>query len=271
MEIWYELVSQYTTCQLSFASDRLPALAGIISRFQEILGDVRLHGLWKKTLLQHLLWNRTWEKTSTPLRLAEAGAPSWSWASLQAAVSYPLSDLRLELVAHVLMTPRTKRTTEAIRLRLCLRAPMLKAICSHKLSFFEDPSNVGVFVHRIRMDMYVQYDGSRGDLDDIAVEADQEPPHRADESERECFRGPFYWIYFLFVSTPPVAGIILKRGRFAGHYARIGFFHGYGKFGAHTRDLGLYLENTHEIVEDDYHESHGGGIYTVTLVYIIAF
>jgi hypothetical protein len=48
--------------------------------------------------------------------------------------------------------------------------------------------------------MYVQYDGSPGDLDNIAVAADQEVPSQVEQSEGESegdsegesFHGPLY-------------------------------------------------------------------------------
>ncbi|KAF2676331.1 HET-domain-containing protein [Lentithecium fluviatile CBS 122367] len=74
---WYKLVSTYMSCQLTYEDDTLPAISGLAKRFNKILNDEYLAGLWKQDLPLALLWFR---KTSPKGKLKRT-APSWSWAS----------------------------------------------------------------------------------------------------------------------------------------------------------------------------------------------
>ncbi|KAH7115593.1 heterokaryon incompatibility protein-domain-containing protein, partial [Dactylonectria macrodidyma] len=76
---WSDLVQEYSTLQLKYESDRLPALAGIADIASRIISDQYLSGIWKANLSSGLLWN----PTKYPVKLSGvAGVPSWSWASV---------------------------------------------------------------------------------------------------------------------------------------------------------------------------------------------
>ncbi|KAH6957661.1 heterokaryon incompatibility protein-domain-containing protein, partial [Ilyonectria sp. MPI-CAGE-AT-0026] len=78
IEAWSDLVQEYSTLQLKYESDRLPALAGIADIASRIISDQYLSGIWKANLSSGLLWN----PTKYPVKLSGmAGVPSWSWAS----------------------------------------------------------------------------------------------------------------------------------------------------------------------------------------------
>ena len=95
---WEFILQAYCGRNLSRASDKLPALAGIAKHFAMRTGDTYLAGLWKSKLLYHLLWARdshfgSWVYTAAdvarprdPIR-----APSWSWASVDGNVRIPYS------------------------------------------------------------------------------------------------------------------------------------------------------------------------------------
>ncbi|PHH61197.1 hypothetical protein CDD81_678 [Ophiocordyceps australis] len=68
---WHMMVKSYTSRQLTFASDKLPALSGIASLTPQARTDQYLAGLWRKTLLVDLGWQ---------------SAPTWSWASINHGV-----------------------------------------------------------------------------------------------------------------------------------------------------------------------------------------
>jgi hypothetical protein len=85
---WAKLVSAYSALAITYSSDRLPALAGIIYTLQEITGDVCYAGLWKNHFLNGLLWYPEGAKMPTKYR-----APSWSFAALDGHISY-FVDLR---------------------------------------------------------------------------------------------------------------------------------------------------------------------------------
>lgn len=79
------LIRDYRTTSLTYPSDRLPAISGLISRVAKAVGDASSQGLWKESLYYDLLW-----KTPSPssLRFRNVIAqrssldnvnPSWSW------------------------------------------------------------------------------------------------------------------------------------------------------------------------------------------------
>ncbi|EQB45372.1 hypothetical protein CGLO_15766 [Colletotrichum gloeosporioides Cg-14] len=78
------VVTPYSGRKLTFQADKLVALSAISRVFQERVDDEFLAGLWRRELVHDLSWNRS--------RLEESGgclgAPSWSWASVDGAVSW---------------------------------------------------------------------------------------------------------------------------------------------------------------------------------------
>ncbi|KAF2729260.1 HET-domain-containing protein, partial [Polyplosphaeria fusca] len=80
---WATLVSSYTALNITYGSDRLPALAGIITKLQDLTRDVCYAGLWKRHFLSGLLWY-----VDNPKKPAEYRAPSWSFAALDGNISY---------------------------------------------------------------------------------------------------------------------------------------------------------------------------------------
>ncbi|KAF2191354.1 hypothetical protein K469DRAFT_746704 [Zopfia rhizophila CBS 207.26] len=57
---WYNIMEAYTTSGLSFPSDRLIAISGITKRFQSLLENTSIVGLWQKTFVLAFLWCRAW-------------------------------------------------------------------------------------------------------------------------------------------------------------------------------------------------------------------
>jgi hypothetical protein len=56
-EVWYDLVTKYTACNLSFEHDVFPAISGLARRYNEVFRDKYLAGLWRKDLIRGLLWD----------------------------------------------------------------------------------------------------------------------------------------------------------------------------------------------------------------------
>ncbi|KUJ15060.1 HET-domain-containing protein [Mollisia scopiformis] len=83
---WFEAVETFTKLRLTYQSDRLPALMGIATLFQQYLKCRYLAGLWSTDLARGLLWDltryrrtdshRNYRRNKPPL------APTWSWASM---------------------------------------------------------------------------------------------------------------------------------------------------------------------------------------------
>lgn len=72
---WHGLVHMSTHRDLTFATDRLPAISGIAIRFSMVLGEY-CAGLWKSYLWRELLW--IVEEGDRCPRPSEYQAPSWS-------------------------------------------------------------------------------------------------------------------------------------------------------------------------------------------------
>lgn len=77
---WANTVEKYSSRQLTFASDRLNAVAAVASRFAEAAGrssSEYVAGLWKPSLIRGLLWTvKAGQK-----RVESTNGPSFSWAS----------------------------------------------------------------------------------------------------------------------------------------------------------------------------------------------
>ncbi|KAI9641959.1 hypothetical protein NHQ30_009828 [Ciborinia camelliae] len=89
-ERWFDVVKEYAILSLSYANDRLVALSGIATVFQEHQKSAYLAGIWKNDLARGILWsvlqnkiNREKKPTifTRRLRVEPHFAPSWSWAS----------------------------------------------------------------------------------------------------------------------------------------------------------------------------------------------
>lgn len=85
---WFQLIEDYSSRHLTKETDRLPALVGLAVDFAQTHHYDHyeyLAGLWSSHLPSALLWNAT---ASQPRRSQVYRAPSWSWASLEGAISY---------------------------------------------------------------------------------------------------------------------------------------------------------------------------------------
>ncbi|KAK0110113.1 hypothetical protein ONS95_002768 [Cadophora gregata] len=93
---WEDVISSYTGRSLSFAKDRLPAVAGIAQRLQmKDWGlDFYAAGLWLSSFPWGLLWRV--ESTEVVPRSSAYLAPTWSWASNLEAVSFLCDEVGLE-------------------------------------------------------------------------------------------------------------------------------------------------------------------------------
>lgn len=77
---WRSIVEHYSRRQLTYASDKLPALSGLASHYARLTGHKYLAGLWHENLAQSLLWSLDPQLRVRALPPSYR-APSWSWAS----------------------------------------------------------------------------------------------------------------------------------------------------------------------------------------------
>lgn len=76
---WYSFRYSYSSCQLTYETDKFVAFAGIARRVAALLEDELVAGHWRSRLLSDLCWQK--EPRSHSCRSEIWLAPSWSWAS----------------------------------------------------------------------------------------------------------------------------------------------------------------------------------------------
>jgi hypothetical protein len=86
---WETILQQYSRRQLTYPSDKLPALSGLASHYAKLTGHNYLAGLWREDLAQLLLWSLDPQIAPCPLS-PHYRAPSWSWASLDGQILVPV-------------------------------------------------------------------------------------------------------------------------------------------------------------------------------------
>ncbi|KAF5252327.1 hypothetical protein FANTH_2627 [Fusarium anthophilum] len=83
-----EIVPAYTALDLTFATDRLPAIQGLANATQRLRsGDEYIFGLWRKSIKADLLWYRN-GGDGDGHRIKNGGAPTWSWGSVTEPIYY---------------------------------------------------------------------------------------------------------------------------------------------------------------------------------------
>lgn len=89
ISMWYRetLQNHYSTRQLTYASDRLPAISGLAKLVQGSMKMTYLGGLWKEELQFGLFWGTV---DMVPRSTVNA-SPSWSWASYETPLCWPMT------------------------------------------------------------------------------------------------------------------------------------------------------------------------------------
>lgn len=90
---WRDIVTFYSSLGLTFTSDKLPALAGIVSKIQARSGIEHYDGHWFAGTVNSvisLLWTASGAQMTTP---ASPRAASWSWASLDGPVEFLVDEV----------------------------------------------------------------------------------------------------------------------------------------------------------------------------------
>lgn len=102
--VWSRLLEKYSKTAITFLADRLVALSGVAQIMSEALEDKYLAGLWESILPSQLLWrvgqftpmqcldvgkepDPALHNRANPTGRRISGAPSWSWASVEGAIS----------------------------------------------------------------------------------------------------------------------------------------------------------------------------------------
>lgn len=127
---WLEILGDYTRRKLSFAADKLVAIAAVASLFKPYCGTY-LAGLWSHPrFVEQLCWMVD-QSAPEVLQTRAIGyiAPSWSWASIQNTASFGcFQKVPVAVVEHCSTVPLMKdfSTGAVIAGLLVLRAPFRK-------------------------------------------------------------------------------------------------------------------------------------------------
>lgn len=81
-EVWLDLVEEYCQMSLSYESDRLVAIQGLVDQIL-LPNDTYIAGMFQSFLIKGLTWCN-----SAPTSEKVLSVPSWSWASLSAGNLY---------------------------------------------------------------------------------------------------------------------------------------------------------------------------------------
>jgi hypothetical protein len=85
MRSWHTIVTEYSMRDLSWSSDKLPAISGLAHQIARRTNAEYLAGLWRQDLPFGLLWQASHGKGT---RVTDKWrAPSWSWASIDGPVN----------------------------------------------------------------------------------------------------------------------------------------------------------------------------------------
>lgn len=109
-EQWRMIVKAFTSRQLTYGSDKLPAIAGAATIMPQARTNQYLAGLWSNTLHLDMLWRvrpydilSGYETAELAYDDENGGPPSWSWASMKWQVDwFVLTDKNPKPIARVL-------------------------------------------------------------------------------------------------------------------------------------------------------------------------
>jgi hypothetical protein len=102
--IWMRIVAVFTSRQLSFHKDRLPAIAGLADAMHSHFGGRYLAGMWEARMESMIMWHSFGEvdgqgPTAMDSAIQDGYAPSWSWASVYGGVYFAIAQGRLKYTA----------------------------------------------------------------------------------------------------------------------------------------------------------------------------
>jgi hypothetical protein len=142
-EAWQHIVVKYSARDLTVSSDKLPAISGIASKIRKATHSEYLAGLWRNHLASDLLWSASPLKPDIANCFASEKwrAPSFSWASLDTAITYTeLDDEERESFVALVTLVAAKATPKGLNplgtlldAFITLRGPVIEAtLCSEQ-------------------------------------------------------------------------------------------------------------------------------------------
>jgi hypothetical protein len=146
LSYFYRLVYNYSARRLSYSSDKLPAISGIVQELQPLIGGDYLAGVWSKDFRRGLLWR---SQSGMHYREVPYRSPSWSWAITDDMVifpgnlaqPFPETDVEIQLLEHSIV-PRSRGNVYG---ELQTASITLKG---HTMRYFRSTQVVGSFDNR---------------------------------------------------------------------------------------------------------------------------
>jgi hypothetical protein len=142
-EAWQHIVVKYSARALTVPSDKLPAISGIASKIRHATHSEYLAGLWQGHLASDLMWSASPLKPGnlSCFAIEKWRAPTFSWASLNTAITYSeLDDEERESFVPLVTLLASKVTPKGLNSLgtpldafITLRGPAIEAtLCSEQ-------------------------------------------------------------------------------------------------------------------------------------------
>lgn len=81
---WFGVVSTFSNLDITFESDRLPAISGIANVMSKKFKESYIAGIWGSELAQGLLWSNHGHQKSIRVKgTPRCYVPTWTWASVE--------------------------------------------------------------------------------------------------------------------------------------------------------------------------------------------
>jgi hypothetical protein len=136
-DYWNYIVLRFARTNITYETDKLPAISGIAKIMQEETNDDYVAGLWKKDLPAGLLWSPI---PSDAPRSQTYIAPSWSWASLNRAI-LPFAQDKRAYASLAIVDVQTQLTTSntfgEVRYAFLTAMGPVKRISKHEIRTME--------------------------------------------------------------------------------------------------------------------------------------
>lgn len=131
---WRSMILHYTQLNLSYESDRLPALAAIVERTMVRRKDSQyVAGMWTDTIALDLGWCCDGKRLPRPANRMHI--PSWSWASTQGRTMFIRYEPGRDLLVGLTYTPNGPTALGGVLdARLCLQGPSFTMSITKSLS-----------------------------------------------------------------------------------------------------------------------------------------
>ena len=103
VNLWQDLVTEYSKCKLTYSKDKLIAFLGVAKRMMRARPDHYAAGMWEKGMVYDLAWWRLSEdREAFPISDTSWRAPSWSWASADGEIDFPSTFAVQQHFIHIL-------------------------------------------------------------------------------------------------------------------------------------------------------------------------